>query len=103
MQADVRPNTPARSSGSVDRDRELLRLPSSNSLQGEDRALPILADGWEKAKMKKKRSGIKVDAAPSTSSLSAKPIDGCREPRQGMHPRSLPDAKARLNDPHGFR
>ncbi|KAJ9551270.1 hypothetical protein OSB04_015315 [Centaurea solstitialis] len=103
QRTDVRPNTPARSSGSVDRDREMLRLPSSNSLQSEDRALPIVADGWEKAKMKKKRSGIKVDGSPSTSSLSAKPIDGCREPRQGMHPRSLPDAKSRLNDPHGFR
>ncbi|KAL7590691.1 hypothetical protein Lser_V15G38842 [Lactuca serriola] len=97
---EVRPNTPARSSGNVDRDKEPLRLPTSN----EDRAsLPIVADGWEKSKMKKKRTGIKVDASPSPSSGSTKPIDGYREPKQGMHPRHVPDGITRLNDSHGFR
>lgn len=100
QRADVRPNTPARSSGSVDRDREVVRLPNGNTIHGAERALPIVGDGWEKAKMKKKRSGIKTDAAPSTSSMLSKPIDGTR---QGMHPRSLPDARSRLNDPHDFR
>ncbi|KVI12220.1 hypothetical protein Ccrd_009354 [Cynara cardunculus var. scolymus] len=103
QRAEVRPNTPARSAGNVDRDKEVLRLPNSNALQGDDRALPIVADGWEKAKMKKKRTGIKVDAAPSPSSVSTKAIDGYREPKQGMHPRHLPDAMSRLNDSHGFR
>ncbi|KAL4571828.1 hypothetical protein LXL04_018593 [Taraxacum kok-saghyz] len=102
---EVRPNTPARSSGNVDRDKEPLRLPTSN----EDRSsLPIVADGWEKAKMKKKRTGIKVDASsPSQSSGSTKPIDGYREPKQVMHPRHVPDgigiSITRLNDSHGFR
>ncbi|KAI3754169.1 hypothetical protein L1987_53947 [Smallanthus sonchifolius] len=98
QRADVRPNTPARSSGSVDRVREVLRLPNSNSLQGVDRALPIVGDGWEKAKMKKKRTGVKADMAPSTSSVLVKPIDSSR-----MHPRSLADARSRSNDPHEFR
>ncbi|XP_076945259.1 uncharacterized protein LOC143616267 [Bidens hawaiensis] len=98
QRADVRPNTPARSSGSVDRVREVLRLPNSNTLQGVDRALPIVADGWEKAKMKKKRTGIKADVAPSTSSMLAKPIDSSR-----MNPRNLADARSRSNDPHEFR
>lgn len=102
QRAEVRPNTPARSSGNVDRDKEVLRL--ANSSQGEDRTLPIVADGWEKAKMKKKRTGIKADAASSSpSSMSTKAIDGYREPKQGMHPRHLPDAMSRLNDSHGFR
>ncbi|KAF5812483.1 hypothetical protein HanRHA438_Chr03g0098071 [Helianthus annuus] len=92
QRTDVRPNTPARSSGSVDRVREVARLPNSNTLESVDRALPIVADGWEKAKMKKKRTGIKTDVAPSTSSVLAKPID-----RSRMHPRS------RSNDLHEFR
>ncbi|KAI3694420.1 hypothetical protein L1987_77385 [Smallanthus sonchifolius] len=103
QRVDVRPNTPARSSGNIDRDKETLRLPNSNASQGEDRSLPIVADGWEKAKMKKKRTGIKADTAPSPSSMSTKAIDGYREPKQGMHPRHLPDAMSRLNDSHGLR
>lgn len=84
--ADVRANsnTPARSSGSV-----------------EERSLPIVTDGWEKAKMKKKRTGIKGDSALST--IPAKPIDGIRDSRQGVHPRSVLDARPMLNDSHGFR
>lgn len=96
---EVRPNTPARSSGNVEREKEPLRLPTSN----EDRSLPIVADGWEKSKMKKKRTGIKVDASPSPSSGSTKPIDGYREPKQGMHPRHVSEGITRLNDSHGFR
>lgn len=53
--------------------------------------------------MKKKRTGIKADAASSPSSLSTKAVDGYRESKQGMHPRHLPDAMSRLNDSQGFR
>ncbi|KAJ0891073.1 hypothetical protein HanPSC8_Chr09g0349331 [Helianthus annuus] len=102
QRADVRPNTPARSSGSVDRDREVSRLANGNTLPGVDGTMPIVADGWEKSKMKKKRT-LKADWAPSTSSTLAKPADGSREPKQGMHPRSLGDSRSRLNDPHEFR
>ncbi|KAK9075749.1 hypothetical protein SSX86_004078 [Deinandra increscens subsp. villosa] len=98
QRADVRPNTPARSSGSVDRVREVLRLPNSNTLQGMDLPLPIVGDGWEKAKMKKKRTGIKADVVPSTSSVLGKPINSSR-----MHPRNLADARSRSNDPPKFR
>ncbi|KAK9049893.1 hypothetical protein SSX86_031138 [Deinandra increscens subsp. villosa] len=103
QRVEVRPNTPARSSGNIERDKETLRLPNSNASLGEDRALPIVADGWEKAKMKKKRTGIKADTAPSPSSMSTKAIDGYREPKQGMHPRHVPDAMSRLNDSYGIR
>lgn len=103
QRVDGRPNTPARSSGNVDREKELLRLPNSNAVQSEDRALPVAVDGWEKAKMKKKRSGIKADVAPSPGPVATKPNDGYREPKQGMQPRHLSDARSRLNDSYGFR
>ncbi|XP_057467229.1 uncharacterized protein LOC130756685 isoform X3 [Actinidia eriantha] len=101
VDADVRANTPARPSGNMDRDREVLRLSNSGAAQGEERTLSIGVDGWEKSKMKKKRSGIKPDVSPST--VVTKPVDGYREPRQGMQPRLLADARSRLNDTHGFR
>ncbi|XP_057506435.1 uncharacterized protein LOC130789630 isoform X1 [Actinidia eriantha] len=101
VRADVRANTPARPSGNMDRDREVLRLSNSGAAQGEERTLSIGVDGWEKLKMKKKRSGIKPDVSPST--VVTKPADGHREPRQGMQPRLLADARSRLNDTHGFR
>ncbi|EEF48050.1 hypothetical protein RCOM_1046470 [Ricinus communis] len=99
---DVRSNSLVRLSGSVDRDREMLRLANSGASQGDDRSLSIGADGWEKTKMKKKRSGIKPDVSPSV--VSTKPNDGYREPKQGTQPRSVTEARSRLNsDSHGFR
>ena len=59
-------------------------------------------DGWEKTKMKKKRSAMKPDVSPNLG--SAKPMDGYREPKQGMQQRPVIDARTRLNsDSHGFR
>ncbi|KAG5547133.1 hypothetical protein RHGRI_012976 [Rhododendron griersonianum] len=101
VDTDVRANTPARPSGNMDRDREVLRLPHSGAAQVEERSLTTSGDGWEKTKMKKKRSGIKPDVSPST--VAPKPIDGYREPRQGMQPRLLADARSRLTDSDGFR
>lgn len=97
---DARANTPARPSGVADRDREILKIPNNNAMQSEDRTLPI-GDGWEKSKMKKKRSGIKSDVA--TNSAASKPIDGLRDSKQGMQQRLLTDPRSRLNDTHGFR
>lgn len=88
-------------SGNSDRDKEGSRLPSNSATQVEDRTLPMGIDGWEKSKMKKKRTGIKADAAPSAISL--KPIDGYREPKQGLQPKHLSDSRPRLNDSYGFR
>ena len=99
---DGRNNALVRPSGAVDRDREMLRLANSGAVQGEDRNLSIGVDGWEKSKMKKKRSGIKPDVSPST--VPTKPIDGYRETKQGMQQRPVTDARSRLNnDSHGFR
>ncbi|KAL3535574.1 hypothetical protein ACH5RR_004035 [Cinchona calisaya] len=93
---DARANTLARSSGIADRDREVLKIPSSSAVQSEDRPPPLGVDGWEKLKMKKKRSGIKSDVA--ANSAAAKPIDVSRDAKQG--PRLL---TSRLSESHGFR
>ncbi|KAI4344547.1 hypothetical protein L6164_011762 [Bauhinia variegata] len=99
---DVRPNSLVRPSGTVDREKEMLRLAGSGAVQGEDRTLPIGVDGWEKSKMKKKRSGIKPDGSPSTA--LTKPVDVYRESKQGMQQRLVTDARSKLsNDSHAFR
>ncbi|KAG7984023.1 hypothetical protein I3843_04G136200 [Carya illinoinensis] len=99
---DVRSNAHVRLSGAIDRDREMQRLANSGAVQAEDRTLPIGGDGWEKSKMKKKRSGIKPDVSPST--VSTKPIDGYRDAKQGIQQRPVADARSRLsNESHGFR
>ncbi|KAK6147678.1 hypothetical protein DH2020_018590 [Rehmannia glutinosa] len=98
---DVRANNPMRPSGTVDKDRDLGRLSNSSAVQGEDRSLSVAVDGWENSKMKKKRTGIKLDAA--ASSLMTKPVDGYREPKQGTHLRLPTEARSRLIDAHGFR
>ncbi|XP_050216331.1 uncharacterized protein LOC126667407 [Mercurialis annua] len=99
---DVRSNALVRPSGTVDRDREMLRLGNGGAVQGDDRSLSIGVDGWEKTKMKKKRSGIKPDISPSI--VSPKPNDGYREPKQGMAQRPITEARSRLNsDSHSFR
>ncbi|KAK8343433.1 hypothetical protein V6Z12_A07G014300 [Gossypium hirsutum] len=99
---DVRNNSLVRQPGNADRDREMLRVSNSAAVQGEDRTLAGAVDGWEKAKMKKKRSGIKPDVSPSM--VSAKPIEGYREPKQGIQQRPVSDARSRLNnDSNEFR
>lgn len=92
IQMDVRNNAIVRQSA-LDRDKESMRLANHTAVQGEDRSL-IGIDGWEKSKMKKKRSGIKTDGP---SSLAAnKAVDGYRELKQGI-PKSAGDSRLRLN------
>ncbi|XP_021637956.2 uncharacterized protein LOC110633597 isoform X2 [Hevea brasiliensis] len=95
-------NSLVRPSGTIDRDREMLRLANGGVVQGDDRTLSIGVDGWEKTKMKKKRSVIKPDVSPSL--VPTKLTDGYREPKQGMQQRPVTEARSRLNsDSHGFR
>ncbi|KAM7258644.1 hypothetical protein ACFE04_014385 [Oxalis oulophora] len=102
VRIDPRSNPLLRQSGPTDRDREMLRFANGSAVQGEERSLSISVDGWEKTKMKKKRSGIKPDL--STGLVSPKPIEGFREPKQGMQQRPVTDARSRLNgDSHGYR
>ena len=98
----MRNNALVRQPGNADRDREMLRVSNSGAGQCEDRTLSGSVDGWEKAKMKKKRSVIKPDVSPSV--VSTKPIEGYRESKQGIQQRPVTDTRSRLNsDSHGFR
>lgn len=99
---DVRSNSLVRPSGTVDRDKEMLCITNSGAVQGEERTFPIGGDGWEKSKMKKKRSGIKPEGSPSTS--LTKPVNTFQETKQGMQQRHATDARSKLsNDSHSFR
>ncbi|XP_040968802.1 uncharacterized protein [Gossypium hirsutum] len=102
LRMDMRNNALVKQPGNADRERELLRVSNSGAVQGEDRTVSGGIDGWEKAKMKKKRSGIKIDLSPSM--VSAKPVEGYRESKQGIQQRAVSDARSRLNnESHGFR
>ncbi|TYH69154.1 hypothetical protein ES332_D05G036300v1 [Gossypium tomentosum] len=102
VRMDMRNNALVKQPGNADRERELLRVSNSGAVQGEDRTVSGGIDGWEKAKMKKKRSGIKIDVSPSM--VSAKPVEGYRESKQGIQQRAVSDARSRLNnESHGFR
>lgn len=99
---DVRTNSLVRPSGTIDRDKEKPRVPNIGVLQSEERTLPIGGDGWEKSKMKKKRSCIKLDGSPSTT--LTKPVNGLQEAKQGMQQRIATDSRSKLsNDSHSFR
>ncbi|KAL0726691.1 hypothetical protein Bca4012_022784 [Brassica carinata] len=89
---DVRNNAIVRQSA-LDRDKDSMRPSNHTAVQGEDRS-SIGIDGWEKSKMKKKRSGIKTDGPSSLASNKA--VDGCRELKQGI-PKSAGDSRLRLN------
>ncbi|KAL1097424.1 hypothetical protein V6Z11_D05G034400 [Gossypium hirsutum] len=102
VRMDMRNNALVKQPGNADMERELLRVSNSGAVQGEDRTVSGGIDGWEKAKMKKKRSGIKIDVSPSM--VSAKPVEGYRESKQGIQQRAVSDARSRLNnESHGFR
>jgi hypothetical protein len=99
---DVRTNSLVRSSGTVDREKDILRTANNGTVQGEERTFPIGGDGWEKSKTKKKRSVIKPDGSPSTT--SARPVNIFQETKQGMQQRLATDARSKLsNDSHSYR
>ncbi|KAG8376183.1 hypothetical protein BUALT_Bualt09G0036700 [Buddleja alternifolia] len=99
--AELRANIPARPSGTMDKDRDAVRLSNGSAVQGEDRTLSIAVDGWENSKMKKKRTGIKPDVA--ACSMTTKPVEGYREAKQGMQPRFSTEIRSNLSNAHGFR
>ncbi|CAF2163196.1 unnamed protein product [Brassica napus] len=91
---DVRSNSIVRQSAVVDRDKEIMRPANHNAVQGEDRTSAGI-DGWEKSKMKKKRSCIKTDFHPNLA--SSKVVDGYRDLRQGTQQKPMCDSRTRLN------
>lgn len=100
---DARANGTARPSVAIDRDKDVFKHVNGATTPPEEkgRALSAGVDGWEKSKMKKKRSVIKSDAS-ATASLD-RPAEGDREPRQAMQQKLTSHARPRLNNTHGLR
>ncbi|XP_064994066.1 uncharacterized protein LOC135584287 isoform X2 [Musa acuminata AAA Group] len=96
---DARDNSIGRSSGLVDRDKDVTKFANGNSALPEEKAqvLPC-ADGLAKSKMKKKRSIVKSDI--STSIVLARPPNGDCEPKQRGIQQKL-DGKPKMNN-HTF-
>ncbi|CAH2051240.1 unnamed protein product [Thlaspi arvense] len=91
---DVRSNSIVRQSAAADRDKEVIRMANHGAVQGEDRT-SIGIDGWEKSKMKKRRSCIKTDCHPNLA--SSKLVDGYRDLKQGTQQKPMSDSRSRLN------
>ncbi|KAL0345071.1 UNVERIFIED_CONTAM: hypothetical protein Sradi_4338400 [Sesamum radiatum] len=99
---DARASTPARPPGTMDVGSDVIKVFNSSAVQGVDRTLSVSLDGLENSSMKKKRSGIKPNAAPS--SVATKPVGGGeRKAKQAMQPRVSSKARSRLSDAYGFR
>ncbi|XP_044973572.1 uncharacterized protein LOC123441113 isoform X2 [Hordeum vulgare subsp. vulgare] len=64
------------------------------------RGLATSIDGWEKPKMKKKRSAIKADVSSVSTSRT---MDVDREQKQGMQHKFSSDARARMGSSPSFR
>ncbi|CAL0306966.1 unnamed protein product [Lupinus luteus] len=96
VKMDVQTDSLVRPSGTADRDKEFIRIVNSSAVQGEERTLPIGGDGWEKSKMKKKRSCIKLDGSPSTT--LTKPVNTFQDIKQGMQQRLVTDVRSKLNN-----
>ncbi|XP_009387588.2 uncharacterized protein LOC135609293 isoform X5 [Musa acuminata AAA Group] len=99
LMKDARDNSIGRSSGLLDRDKDVTKFANGNSALTEEKArvLPC-ADGLAKSKMKKKRSIVKSDI--STSIVLARPPNGDCEPKQRGIQQKL-DGKPKMNN-HTF-
>ncbi|CAH8353365.1 unnamed protein product [Eruca vesicaria subsp. sativa] len=91
---DVRSNSIVRQSAALDRDNEIMRPENQYAVRGEDQT-SIGIDGWEKSKMKKKRSCIKTDSHPNLA--TNKLVNGYRDLKQGTQQKSMGDSRTRLN------
>ncbi|KAL0426838.1 UNVERIFIED_CONTAM: hypothetical protein Slati_2858600 [Sesamum latifolium] len=97
---DARASTPARPPGTMDMSSDVIKVSNSSTVQGVDRTLSVSLDGWENSRMKKKRTGKKPNAAPS--SVATKPVGGDSEAKQAMQPRFSSRARSRLTDAYAF-
>jgi hypothetical protein len=100
FQIDARNIGASRSSGSVDKTRDISKI--TNRSSGEEKPSGLTANNsWEKPKMKKRRSVIKTDAS-STASLT-RSVDGDREKKQEVVPKLGGDARPKVTAPHSSR
>ncbi|PKA51890.1 hypothetical protein AXF42_Ash008119 [Apostasia shenzhenica] len=98
----VEANGSSRTSGLLERDKDMLRPSNSGGAQMDENERPFStgSDGWEKSKMKKKRSLIKSDA--STSLGLVRPQGPDQEPKRGMQKLGI-DSRPRVNYAHSIR
>lgn len=94
-----------RSSGLADRDRDQDSFKSSSSLGGstedKDRVIPNASEGWEKTKMKGRRSGTKSESV--IVSPANGPLEAERESKWGGQIRNNSENRSRPSEGHGFR
>ncbi|KAI3913681.1 hypothetical protein MKX01_035877 [Papaver californicum] len=102
-QMDIRGSALGRPPAAMDRDKEIFGLASGGQVHSAEKgqALPIGIDGWEKSKMRKKRSGINSDVSKNGTAIRSP--DGDRESKREIQQRLRIEARSRLSDAHGFR
>lgn len=88
--------------GPIDRISDPGKATNGSSAAPEEkiRGLATSIDGWEKPKMKKKRSAIKADMSLAGVSRS---VDVDRDSKQGMQHKFSSDGRARLASSPSFR
>ncbi|KAL2650067.1 hypothetical protein R1flu_018195 [Riccia fluitans] len=89
----------------TERDRDVSR-PSSSSLtspsEEKERSTVVPGEGWEKTKMKGRRSGTKPDASVASLANGASEVD--REHKwSGQQHRANAESRSRPSEGHGFR
>ncbi|XP_020583198.1 uncharacterized protein LOC110026560 [Phalaenopsis equestris] len=95
-------NGTARASSLLERDKDAVKFISGSTthLVENDGAFSPVADGWERSKLKKKRSAIKSDTSGSRLSRSQ---GAEREAKRGMQHKLGIDARPRISHAHSFR
>ncbi|KAL0919568.1 hypothetical protein M5K25_011668 [Dendrobium thyrsiflorum] len=98
----VEANGTSRTSGPLERDKDILKSTNGSAAQGDenDRGFSTVVDGWERSRMKKKRSVIKSDVSAS-SGLVKSQCD--RETKRVMQQKLGSDVRPKLNYSHSFR
>ncbi|KAH9317385.1 hypothetical protein KI387_019154, partial [Taxus chinensis] len=102
MRMEGRPNNLPRPSIMTDRERDMLRSGNAASqLEDKDRTLPAGSEGWEKTKLKGRRSGMKPDV--SLNAVANRTLEGDRDYKRGIQQRPTTESRSRPSEGHGFR
>ncbi|KAL6630973.1 hypothetical protein ACP70R_028313 [Stipagrostis hirtigluma subsp. patula] len=102
LEMDARSTGPSRGQGPIDRSSDPSKATIGGSAVPEEkiRGLATTIDGWEKPKMKKKRSAIKTDMSSAAASRTA---DVDRESKQSLQHKFSNDGRPRMASSPSFR
>ncbi|WVZ98092.1 hypothetical protein U9M48_043571 [Paspalum notatum var. saurae] len=102
VEMDARTAVPSRGPGPIDRISDPGKATNGSPVVPEEkiRGLATSIDGWEKPKMKKKRSAIKADMSVTGVSRTG---DVDRESKQGMQHKFNNDGRVRMTSSPSFR